>query len=78
MAMHYVPAQGAMLSKVSMSYYGTHHMWPLIWDANRELIGPNPNRVPKEIYLRILKRHVYTAAQLAEAKRRSLNWKSYN
>ena len=78
MAMHYVPAQGAMLSKVSMSYYGTHHMWPLIWDANRELIGPNPNRVPKEIYLRILKGHVYTAAQLAEAKRRSLNWKSYN
>jgi hypothetical protein len=78
MAMHYVPAQGAMLSKVSMSYYGTHHMWPLIWDANRELIGPNPNRVPKEIYLRILKQHVYTAAQLAEAKRRSLNWKSYN
>ncbi len=78
MAMHYVPAQGAMLSKVSMSYYGTHHMWPLIWDANRELIGPNPNRVPKEIYLRILKQHVYAAAQLAEAKRRSLNWKSYN
>ncbi len=78
MAMHYVPAQGVMLSKVSMSYYGTHHMWPLIWDANRELIGPNPNRVPKEIYLRILKQHVYTAAQLAEAKRRSLNWKSYN
>jgi hypothetical protein len=78
LAMHYVPAQGAMLSKVSLSYYGTYHMWPLIWDANRELIGPNPNRVPKDIYLRILKPHVYSAAQIAEAKRRSLNWKSFN
>lgn len=78
MAMHYVQAQGAMLSKVSMSYYGTHHMWPLIWDANRELIGPNPNRVPKDIYLKILKPHVYSSAQIAEAKRRSLNWKSFN
>lgn len=78
LAMHYVPAQGAMLSKVSLSYYGTYHMWPLIWDANRELIGPNPNRVPKDIYLRILKPHVYSAAQRAEAKRRSLNWNSFN
>lgn len=78
MAMHYVPASGVMLSKVSMSYYGTFHMWPLIWDANRELIGPNPNRVPKDIYLRIMKPHVYGAAQIAEAKRRSLNWKAFN
>jgi len=78
MAMHYVPQTGAMLSKVSMSYYGTFHMWPLIWDANRELIGDNPNRVPRDIYLRIMKRHVYTAAQVNESRNRSLNWKSFS
>lgn len=78
MAMHYVPAAGAMLSKVSMSYYGTYHMWPLIWDGNREVIGDNPNRVPAEIYLRIMKRHVYTKTQIDAARRRSLNWKAFN
>jgi hypothetical protein len=67
-----------MLSKVSMSYYHTYHMWPLIWDANRELIGDNPNRVPKDIYLRIMKKEFYSDKQIEKAKGRSLNWKSFN
>ena len=68
---------GVMLSKVSLDRYGTYHLWPLIWDENRALIGSNPNKVPVGVTLKIKKKEKYTPAQIEDAKRRSPNWASY-
>lgn len=74
-----VPMEGGfMLSVLSMKMYGTYHMWPLIYDLNREVIGPNPNRVPPGVKLMLLKKERYTAAQIADSRVRSLNWAAYN
>lgn len=71
----YIPGAGTMLSNLAKKYYqGRYDMWPLIWAANFELIGENPNRVPADIYLDILTPGSYSAAQIAEAKRVSPNW----
>jgi hypothetical protein len=68
---------GFMLSALSMRRYQTYHMWPLIWDENREVIGDNPNKVPPGVKLMLRKREKYTGPQIEDARRRSLNWKSY-
>jgi hypothetical protein len=72
-----VTSPGLMLSKVSLDCYGTYHLWPLIWDENRALIGSNPNRVPVGITLKIRKKEKYTAAQIEDAQRRSPKWAEY-
>lgn len=74
-----VPMEGGfMLSVLSMKMYGTYHMWPLIYDLNREVIGPNPNRVPPGVKLMLLKKERYTAAQIEDSRVRSRNWAAYN
>ena len=73
----YVGSTGAMLSQMSQKYYQTLHMWPLIWAANFELIGANPNRIPSDIYLKILKPEKYPSALVADAKRISPDWNAY-
>ena len=69
---------GFMLSSLSMKMYNTFHMWPLICDENREVIGSNPNRVPPGVKLMLKKRERYTPSQVSEAHGRSLNWRAYN
>ncbi len=41
------------LSDISEQYYGTQNRWRAIYDANREVIGDNPDRVPAGVVLRI-------------------------
>jgi nucleoid-associated protein YgaU len=36
---------GDNLSKISQYFYGTQARWPEIWNANRGVIGANPNRI---------------------------------
>jgi hypothetical protein len=72
-----VTSPGTMLSKVSLERYKTFHLWPLIWDENRALIGSNPNKVPVGITLKIKKQEKYTKAQIEDAKQRSPKWASY-
>jgi hypothetical protein len=33
------------LSKIAWTYYGNMHKWPVIYEANREEIGDNPNLI---------------------------------
>jgi hypothetical protein len=73
----YVGGSGAMLSQMSQKYYQTLHMWPLIWAANFELIGANPNRIPSDIYLKILKPEKYPSNLVADARRISPDWNAY-
>jgi LysM repeat protein len=34
---------GDSLSRIARSYYGDMHKWPVIFEANRAVIGRNPN-----------------------------------
>lgn len=72
-----VLGSGTMLSKVADARYGNVHLWPLIWDYNRKLIGENPNRVPINVTLRIKKPEKYSKAEIANAKSRSPTWRNY-
>jgi LysM repeat protein len=36
---------GDWLSKIAASYYGSAHKWPLIYEANRKAIGPDPGKI---------------------------------
>jgi nucleoid-associated protein YgaU len=45
--------QGDSLSAISQRVYGNTSGWKAIYDANRDLIGPDPNTVPSGIVLTI-------------------------
>jgi LysM repeat protein len=36
---------GDRLSKIAQTYYGSIYKWPLIYEANRETIGTDPNKI---------------------------------
>ncbi len=40
---YYTVVKGDYLTLISTRFYGSQAWWPLIYDANKEIIGPNPN-----------------------------------
>jgi hypothetical protein len=72
-----VVAAGDSLSTLAAKYYGTDEYWTLLWDANLNKVGPNPNRIAPGTQLRVPPLEAFTPAQLAEAKRRFPTWKNY-
>ena len=49
----HVVSHGDWLSKLAQRYYRDMYKWPLIYAANRSLIGSNPNRIVPGQQLRI-------------------------
>lgn len=37
--------RGESLSRIAQKYYGNLHKWPVLYEANRDIIGPNPNLI---------------------------------
>jgi nucleoid-associated protein YgaU len=37
--------RGDWLSKIAQAHYGSMYKWPLIYEANRRTIGPDPNKI---------------------------------
>ena len=72
-----VVASGDSLSTLAAKYYDTVEYWPLLWDANRQLVGPNPNRVAPGMQLSVPPLSSFTPAQLADARRRFPTWRNY-
>lgn len=72
-----VVASGDSLSSLAASCYGTVEYWPLLWDANRDKVGPNPNRIGPGMQLSVPPLSSFTPAQLADARRRFPTWRSY-
>ncbi|MGD0858713.1 MAG: M91 family zinc metallopeptidase [Terracidiphilus sp.] len=72
-----VVASGDSLSSLAAKYYGTVEYWPLLWDANRDLVGPNPNRIALGMRLSVPPLSYFTQAQLADARRRFPTWRNY-
>jgi len=67
---------GQSLSLIAKDLYRSVELWPLLWDMNRAEIS-NPNRVAVGARLRYRELASYSAAELADAKRRSPTWRNY-
>jgi hypothetical protein len=65
------------LSGIAKAQYGSFDLWPLIYDLNKDKIGPNPNRLKSGTKLLLLPLERYTAAEQADARKRAPSWKSY-
>lgn len=65
------------LSGIAKANYGDSNLWPLIFDLNKETIGPNPNRIKPGTKLLLLPIERYTAVELASARKRAPTWKNY-
>jgi hypothetical protein len=70
-------APGDTLSGLAMKYYGALEYWPLLWDANRGVVGPDPNRITRGMQLQIPPFASFSQAQLQDARRRHPSWRSY-
>jgi hypothetical protein len=42
---YHTVASGDWLSKIAAKYYGNLHKWPVIYEANRDVVGPDPNLI---------------------------------
>jgi len=42
---YHIVAPGDWLSKLAKKYYGNMHKWPVIYEANRDVIGRDPNLI---------------------------------
>jgi nucleoid-associated protein YgaU len=52
---NYVVQRGDTLSQIALHYYADPSKWNLIYDANRAVIGPNPNMVRTDLKIVIPK-----------------------
>ncbi|MBL8178167.1 MAG: hypothetical protein JNK48_26065 [Bryobacterales bacterium] len=69
---------GDWLSKIAGKWYkGEVLLWPVIFDANRTVIGENPNVIKKGQVLKIPSIAGFTAQQLEALRARGRNWRNY-
>lgn len=62
---------GDWLSKLAQTYYKDMDLWPIIYDANRDLIGSDPNKLQIGQKLVIPDTSSMTPSQTADAQRRA-------
>jgi len=67
-------AAGDWLSKLAIRYYKDMLLWPLIYDYNVNLIGPDYNRLMPGTVLQIPDPSSYSAADLTQARDRARHW----
>ena len=65
------------LSGIAKAQYGDFNLWPLIFDLNKDKIGPNPNRIKPGTKLLLLPVENYTDAEIADARKRAPAWRNY-
>jgi hypothetical protein len=68
---------GDTLSGLAKVAYGSYDLWPLLWDANRAVIGSNPNLLKPGTKLRVPPRSSFSGPQIANARRRAPSWKTF-
>ena len=68
---------GDTLSGIALSEYGRWQLWPLIYDLNKDKIGPNPNRIQPNLRLMVLPLETYSPEEKAAAEKRAPTWKAF-
>jgi hypothetical protein len=71
----YPVVAGDSLSLISKKKYVDLELWPLIYDANKALIGPDYNKIRPGQVLKIPDKMKFTPAQIADARQRHRNWR---
>jgi hypothetical protein len=69
-------APGDTLSGLALKHYSSVEYWPLIWDANRETVGENPNRIRPGIKLTIPALSDFSVPEKQNARHRYLTWRN--
>lgn len=65
------------LSGIAKAQYGSMDLWPLLHDLNKQVIGPNPNRIQAGMKLLVLPLSTYTPAEIADARKRAPSWRNH-
>ena len=48
----YTVVKGDSLSKISLKFYGNANKWKVIYEANKSVIGSNPDLIhPGQVYI---------------------------
>lgn len=68
-------ASGESLSLISGKYWKDVLLWPILYDANRSVVGSNPNRISPGQKLTIPSIAAYSQPQLTEVRARGRNWR---
>ncbi|HYF09044.1 MAG TPA: hypothetical protein VD970_15585 [Acetobacteraceae bacterium] len=69
--------KGTTLSGIAADKYQDWRYWPLLWDANRPVVGSNPNLLKIGISISVPPLAGFTAQQKTDAIRRAPSWKLY-
>jgi LysM repeat protein len=71
----YTVQQGDTLSGIAKKFYGDFFLWPAIYDANKNVIGPNWNFIKPGQQYQIPDIKSLSPSQINELKSRGKNWK---
>lgn len=72
----YTVVSGDSLSLIAGRFYGDVLLWPVVYDSNRSVVGPDPNLIHPGQKLKIPDIGGYSNSQLAHARNRGKNWKA--
>ncbi|MBL8228059.1 MAG: LysM peptidoglycan-binding domain-containing protein [Bryobacterales bacterium] len=71
----YVVKSGDSLSLISGRFWGDVLLWPILYDANRSVVGPDPNKIVPNQKLTVPSIKNYSSQQLSDARSRGKNWR---
>lgn len=71
----YTVVSGDSLSLIAGRFWGDVLLWPILYDANRRVVGPNPNLIKPGQVLTIPDIRIYSRTELNEARSRGRNWR---
>jgi nucleoid-associated protein YgaU len=70
----YSVKQGDSLSLIAGRQWGDVLFWPLLYNANKDLVGPNPNYLRIGLRLTIPDISRFSQAELDQARTRGRHW----
>ncbi len=68
-------ASGESLSLISGRYWGDVLLWPILYKANRQTVGPNPNLITVGMKLSVPNIKNYSSQELEQARAEGRNWR---
>lgn len=71
----YTVVSGDSLSAIAGKFYGDVLLWPIIYDANKQTVGSDPNKIYPGQKLTIPDIGGYSSQQLTDARNRGRNWR---
>jgi LysM repeat protein len=71
----YTVVSGDSLSLISGKYWKDVLLWPILYDANKALVGPDPNKIYPGQKLTVPSIGGYSQSQLNDVRNRGRNWR---